>query len=134
MTSTETKYIRDGLKLAVRNAKKWFLSESIKATKQEWGKSSCIAKKTEDVVYAFFDKDNNCIYIGVTKRALKDRVHYQTSPHIKKKWWRRWKKLRVLKVPNGNDRLILELLLIMALAPDENRRPSYRDVNDAFKV
>ncbi|MEE9343116.1 MAG: GIY-YIG nuclease family protein [Gammaproteobacteria bacterium] len=133
MKKLDQNKVRDSLRVASKDAKKWFLDKSISSPRSDWKKVSCIAKNIRNIVYAFFDEAGSCIYVGVSKVELKKRIHYKTSPHAKKPWWRKWKTVNVLEISNASDRLFLEMLLIISLMPSENMKPAGRNIKDVFK-
>ena len=54
------------------------------------------------------------------------RANYESSLHYDTVWWKQWKRLRFLNIEVETDRLALELLLILALAPKHNLKPRFR--------
>lgn len=67
-------------------------------------------------LYAFFDKDENCLYIGQSV-SVPNRV----LAHRKKKWYSKVVSRRTLELPDEEERLIRETVLCLSCKPCANR-------------
>jgi hypothetical protein len=67
-------------------------------------------------VYAFFDKDGNCLYVGQSVS-----VPTRIRAHRKKPWYSKVVTRRVLRLKTDDDRLTREAVLILSNRPSNNR-------------
>jgi hypothetical protein len=107
-------------------AKRWFLATARCHSHDDWCKHGGLSDSGKGAVYAFLSKNGRTFYVGQTGASLKKRANYVTSCHYDTVWWKRWTTLRFLNIKNETDRLALELLLILALAPKSNVKPCFR--------
>jgi len=81
-------------------------------------------------VYAYFGQDGRALYVGLTSRRVKARLHDETSPHKKKVWWNHWHTMRFVQLQDDMDRQVLEFLLILAYAPMHNEKPKAKKLDE----
>ncbi|MDD0841424.1 hypothetical protein [Pseudomonas sp. Gutcm_11s] len=124
--------LKTTLKTTAEQAQQWFESQSIVLTKEEFGGRSPKGTSPKCGVYVYYGADAFALYVGQSGRRIKLRLHDQTSPHAQKPWWSNWTDLRFLAIENETDRLVLELLLILAYAPSYNRKPAGVPVDALF--
>ena len=106
--------------------KRWFLSRACGHSPDDWNTRGGLNDSRRGAVYAFFGRTGSTLYIGQTGASLKERANYETSRHYDTVWWNKWTKLRFLNIDDETDRLALELLLILSLAPKYNVKPGSR--------
>lgn len=123
---------RQSLGQASGDAKNWFESAALKRTRSEFLARGKLGDDGSGAVYAYFAQDGSALYVGEAGRPIKRRMHDQTSPHAKRDWWPEWQTVRFLQVPNRTDRIVLELLLILALRPKFNTKPASRELDLMF--
>ncbi|MDD5261473.1 MAG: hypothetical protein PHD76_06445 [Methylacidiphilales bacterium] len=136
---TTAKETVKSLKTTVRNAKMWFLRSTEAKSRSDFRTAKKLGDNGSGAVYVFFSKDKalkalKALYVGQSRRHFKRRLYDQTSPHKKKKWWRKWDEVRFMQVQHQTDRIVLELLLILALQPEFNLNPAKRMVNKMFGI
>jgi len=119
---------------AAKDAKDWFESASRKRTRDEFFARGKVGDDGSGAVYAYFDKGGTALYVGEAGRPIKRRMHDVTSPHAKRDWWTDWTTIRFLQVPDRTDRIVLELLLILAFHPKFNAKPASRELSLMFAV
>lgn len=107
----------------------WFINNSKEFTREKFAEKGGLNDKRIGSVYVYFDDKNHALYAGETSRAVKARLHDQTSPHKSKDWWGCWKTMRFSQIENQTDRLVLEMLLILQLAPTNNQKPSPKEIS-----
>jgi len=107
-------------------AKRWFVAKACARSTADWERRGGLGDSGNGAVYAFFDRSERALYVGQTGASLKERANYETSCHYDTIWWKRWTMLRFLNAHVETDRLALELLLILALAPKYNVKPQSR--------
>lgn len=107
-------------------AKRWFLTRACSRSRGHWNKRGGLGDSGDGAVYVFFGRKGGTLYVGQTGTSLKKRANYPTSRHTKQPWWSKWTALRFLNIDVETDRLALELLLILSLAPKYNRKPCFR--------
>lgn len=120
------------LSKASSDARDWFLISTSPKSRIDFFAKRKIGDDGSGAVYAYFDKENEALYVGETSRPIKSRMHDQTSPHKSTVWWESWESVRFLQMKNRTDRLILELLLIIELQPKHNFKPGPRNFSDMF--
>ena len=130
MQSTD---LKSSLRLAATNARTWFESESTAISADEFGKRSEKGKAPRCAVYVYYGTAG-ALYVGHTKRGLKARIYDQTSPHAKKPWWSQWHTVRYLPIKEETDRLVLEMMLVLAYQPPYNHKPAGKRVDDLFAL
>ena len=70
------------------------------------------------------------LYVGQTGRTLNARFFWTiTDNHASKAWFERAQKLWFMPLSNATDRLLLELLLIVAYQPIFNKKPASRPID-----
>jgi len=107
-------------------AKRWFLARACSRSPGDWNKRDGLSDSGDGAVYAFFGRNGSTLYVGQTGVRLKKRANFETSRHYGTVWWNKWTALRFLNIDVETDRLALELLLILALAPKHNVKPCFR--------
>lgn len=125
--------VKASLDKAVTNAQKWFESASTEITANDFKKRSESGKAPKCAVYVYYGPDG-ALYVGHTKRGLKARLYDQTSPHAKKPWWTKWLTVRYLPIGEETDRLVLEMMLVLAYKPSHNFKPAGKLVGDLFAL
>ncbi len=125
--------VRQSLRKTAANAKSWFLSTAILKERKDYVARGKLGDDGSGAVYVYFDKSGAALYVGEAGRPIKRRMHDQEAPHKKTKWWISWKNVRFLQVRNRTDRLVLELLLILAFMPRFNLKPGARELDAMFK-
>lgn len=124
--------LKASLNTTAEQARPWFEGRSIALTKTEFGGRSPRGKSPKCGVYVYYGAGATPLYVGQSKRRIKLRLYDQTSPHAQKPWWGNWTDLRFLAVEKETDRLVLELLLILAYAPPHNRKPAGVPIDTLF--
>ncbi|PMZ05651.1 hypothetical protein C1Y08_27950 [Pseudomonas sp. FW306-02-F02-AA] len=124
--------LRQSIERASTDAKDLFLSATAPNNRETYFAKGKLGDNGTGAVYAYFDKEGQALYVGVTGRTIKMRQHDQTSPHKKTTWWDRWETVRFIQISSETDRLTLELLLILALKPPHNSKPGPRDFAAMF--
>lgn len=122
---------RDNLTTTAESASNWFCNESTIQTRTVYEERIERDDDRAGIVY-LFGKGRKIFYIGETSRRIKERVRYRTAPHIDADWWNKWEYLKFLQVSDRTDRMTLELLLILALNPQANVKPRYREIAQMF--
>lgn len=130
MQSTD---VKASLSAAAANARAWFESESKAISAPDFGKRSEKGKAPKCAVYVYYGPAG-ALYVGHTKRGLKARLYDQTSPHAKKPWWPQWKTVRYLPIKEETDRLVLEMMLVLAYQPPYNHKPAGKHVDELFAI
>ena len=118
---------RQSLECAALNANELFLSSAKVGSRPLYFAKGQLGDSGQGAVYAYFAANESALYVGETKRRIKQRMHDQTSPHKDALWWNSWTTVRFLQVSDRTDRLALELLLILALKPAFNSKPGPRE-------
>jgi hypothetical protein len=67
-------------------------------------------------VYALFDKNDDCVYVGQSKC-----VPLRVRAHQKRSWYSKCTTLRTLALPGEEARLIRETVLVLSHSPSANR-------------
>lgn len=83
-------------------------------------------------VYAYFN-DEGAVYVGITGLRVKSRLKTPTSPHLEAEWWPSWTHMRFLPLKSASDRIVLEYLLILGLAPVANQKPGAMPIRHFLK-
>lgn len=115
---------KDALDAAASRAKDWFEHDANEIPRRDFEPRSAAGTSPKCGVYVYVGADGSALYVGQSKRRIKLRLHDQTSPHARKPWWASWSQVRFLPIACETDRLVLELLLIVAYAPPHNRKPA----------
>lgn len=116
------------------DAREWFEKSSLSLTRSEFETRSAKGYGPSTAVYVYYGSDGGALYVGQSGRAIKARLYDATSPHAKTPWWPEWTSMRHLKLPDETERLVLELILIIAYAPPHNTRPAGKRASDLFAV
>lgn len=124
--------VKNSLSKSSSDARDWFLTSTSPKSRNDFFAKGKIGDDGLGSVYAYFNKENEALYVGETSRSIKSRMHDQTSPHKSTVWWESWENVRFLKMKNRTDRLVLELLLILSLQPKHNFKPGPRNFSDMF--
>lgn len=115
-------------------ARDWFEDTARIITRTDFERRSPVGTAPKCGVYVYFAEDGSALYAGQSKRRIKLRLHDQTSPHSRKRWWDSWSTIRFLPIAEETDRLVLELLLIIAYAPPYNSKPRGIPANSLFVI
>ena len=91
MCTIPTPTLRKSIGAAADVARLWFESRTTPKSQQEFEAKGKLGDSGDGSVYAYFDADGKGLYVGLTKRRVKARLHDQTSPHKDKPWWSEWK-------------------------------------------
>lgn len=83
-------------------------------------------------VYAFFNEEK-ALYVGTTDTSVQSLLNEPTAAVVDSPWWPNWTSMRLLPLKSASDRLILEGLLILSLAPIANQKPGTAAVNQFLK-
>jgi hypothetical protein len=130
---TETA-VRKSLGKATSDARRWFNAASTPKDRGIYFAHGKLGDNGKGAVYAYFDKDQETLYVGQAGRAIKRRMHDELSKHKLAKWWKSWETVRFVQLEDRTDRLTLELLLILALKPKYNSKPGAREISQMFRV
>lgn len=133
MKSTNLQKVRIKIGQSASLAREWFESETEKITRDEYKNKGGLGDKKTGSVYVYYKQINEVLYVGETGGGVKERTHFPTARHITTDWWDQWKYLRFLPISNQTDRLILELLLILAYKPRYNKKPGTRPIEKLFE-
>lgn len=129
-----TPKLRRSVAETARSARRWFEGRTTVRPRKIFDARGQLGDTGTGAVYAYFDQRGSALYVGLTGRRVKARLHDQTSPHKTKPWWRKWKTMRFIQMPEIADRQILEFLLIVAYAPPFNTKPSGKAFTDLLPV
>lgn len=125
--------LQRSLRRAEHDAKNLFEVTAQSKSRQQYFARGQLGDLGPGAVYAYFDEEGKALYVGESGRPIKRRMHDQTSPHKKAAWWLEWKTVRFLQIEDLTERLVLEILLILALEPQYNSKPEPRDLSTIFK-
>jgi len=123
--------VRETLRDACAAAVEWYLSRSMDIDRDRFLTRGGIEDAGRGAVYSYHSGDQDhdeAVYVGITGNKVKSRLYTQTSPHARSVWWEDWTYMRFVPVEAAGDRQVLEMLLIVGLAPSVNERPSAIDV------
>ncbi|HCG6791005.1 hypothetical protein [Vibrio parahaemolyticus] len=109
-------------------SKDWFIQNSSGIYRAVFFERNGLGDNGTGAVYAYFDTDGTCLYVGQTGRRVKARLHDKTSPHKDKGWWEQWSEMRFVQESEESSRLLLEMLLIQAYKPSHNSKPKPIDL------
>ena len=129
-----TTVLRDSLATTAAVARVWFEDRTQIKSRDEFEARGALGDSGTGAVYAYFSAQGQAIYVGQTGRAVKARLHDQTSPHKSKSWWGEWSYMRFTPLACDVDRLVLEALLIAAYEPWANEKPKAKPINSLFPV
>lgn len=129
-----TQVLRDSLAMTAAVARTWFEERALIKTREQFDKRGGLADEGSGAVYAYFTGEGRAVYVGQTGRAVKARLHDDTSPHKRKQWWQSWVYMRFISLPDGVDRLVLESLLIAGYEPTANEKPKARSIAELFPL
>lgn len=113
-------------------AARWFEERAIQVRRADWEDEPARTGSMAKIVYGFFDREGQALYIGESGTTMKERVRSRTNSHRKKGWWHSWEFLKVAPVTERTDRLTLELLLILHHQPRHNSKPGPRSIKEMF--
>jgi excinuclease UvrABC nuclease subunit len=122
--------IQDVIRNTSLSTAAWFNDKAVHLSSGEFHKHGSLSQldNKNGSVYVYLKK-GKALYVGETGGGVKERTHFQTSRHTDTQWWSNWDLIQFLPVTNRTDRLLLELLLILALAPKYNQKPGARKFN-----
>ncbi len=129
-----TTTLRNAVGASADIAKLWFESRTEKKTRIVFEEKGKLGDNGKGAVYAYFNDKDQALYIGLTSRTVKSRLHDQTSPHKKKEWWSQWSYMRFVQLPDDMDRQVLEFLLILAYSPVHNEKPKAKNIEELLPL
>ena len=124
--------LKSSLHQSSSSARAYFEAGTKKITKATYAQKGGLGDKKGGAVYVYFDSDDRALYVGETGGGVKERTHIATSKHTDKEWWKKWQYVRYFPTTNRTDRLVLELLLILAYEPLYNVKPGQRSIDELF--
>lgn len=133
-TSSYIDSYKSSLAQAAGSAREWFEDQALRVERVAFEQRSKKGTAPKCAVYAYYDCDDNALYVGQSRRRVKSRLWDETSPHAEKGWWPLWTHMRHLGLVEETDRLVLELSLILAYAPPHNNKPAGKRVSDLFAL
>ncbi|OFZ15345.1 MAG: hypothetical protein A2X86_17675 [Bdellovibrionales bacterium GWA2_49_15] len=95
---------------AVLSLYEYFHSNGFHITKNEWNNYShidSVVKKHSGWVYAFYQKNDTPLYVGETKRTLRQRFNEHQRSR-KNDWWKTWNSVKVLPCEEVSSRKFFE--------------------------
>jgi len=113
-------------------ARTWFFASANRRSRSDWDSRDALRDGGQGAVYAFFGSDAVCLYVGQTTCSLKQRALYKTSCHYETDWWALWHELRFVNISDQTDQIVLETMLILALAPIHNSKPRARSITSMY--
>jgi len=128
--SIPTTTLRKSLGATADVAKLWFESRTEPKSRAVFEAKGKLGDDGNGAVYVYFDKNDNALYVGLTSRKVKCRLHDQTSPHKKKPWWKDWTTMRFVQLSDDMDRQIMEFLLILSYSPKHNEKPKAKNLDE----
>ena len=131
---TPSTELKNALKIASEHAKKWFEQRARCCSKEEFLEKGKLNDSGRGAVYAYFGAQGDALYVGLTKRRVKARLHDQTSPHKNKPWFQEMRSMKFIQLEDDMDRQILEFLLILAYAPKNNEKPRAVCLDELFSA
>src|SRR5690554_4508855 len=129
-----TDVLRHSMASTAAIARSWFEDRSEIKTREQFDARGQLGDSGNGAVYVYFTDKGAAVYVGQTGRAIKARLHDQTSPHKRKDWWRCWAYMRFVPLECGVDRLVLESLLIAIYEPSANEKPKAKSINELFPL
>ncbi|WP_019027532.1 hypothetical protein [Colwellia piezophila] len=123
-----TDIVRNSLKIASDSAKYWYENRTFAISKDTFKQRGGLSDSGKGSVYVYY-KGKEALYVGLTARNVKSRMHTKTSPHKDKEWWSKWDSMRFLQLEDEVDRQLLEYLLIVAYTPEWNTKPRGKDLS-----
>jgi len=132
--SLPTSLVRQNVGTAAASARVWFEDRTTLKSRAVFDTKRGLGDTREGSVYAYFTTEGKAAYVGQTGRAVKARLHDQTSPHKNAPWWSSWSHMRFIRLSDDMDRLVLEFLLIMAYAPTANNKPRAKSLDDLLPL
>lgn len=125
-----TSILRKSLGAVADLAKIWFESRTELKARIIFEAKGQLNDDGTGAVYVYFNENDEALYVGLTSRNVKARLHDQTSAHKQKLWWEQWQTMRFLQLSDDMDRQILEFLLILAYAPSCNQKPKAKNLDE----
>lgn len=125
-----TEILRKSLGASSDVAKLWFEDRAEPKTRELFEAKGKLGDDGSGAVYAYFNENGEALYIGLTSRRVKARLHDKTSSHKNKPWWSQWVTMRFVQLADDMDRQILEFLLILSYAPKFNEKPKAKNLNE----
>ena len=125
-----TTILRKSLGASADVSKIWFEDRTQPKTRETFFAKGKLGDDGTGAVYVYYDEKGEALYVGITSRRVKSRLHDQTSPHKKKKWWNEWSFMRFVQLSDDMDRQILEFLLILSYSPKYNEKPKAKNLNE----
>lgn len=128
--SIPTSILRKSLGTSADIAKLWFEDRTVAKSRKTFNAKGKLGDDGTGAVYAYFDELDEALYIGLTSRKVKCRMHDQTSAHKNKVWWEKWETMRFVQLSDDMDRQILEFLLILSYSPKFNEKPKAKNLDE----
>ncbi|MDD5273522.1 MAG: GIY-YIG nuclease family protein [Methylovulum sp.] len=130
--NNQTKTLRESIKSSTDLAKIWFESKTTAKDRETFEAKGKLGDTNEGSVYVYYEQNGSALYVGQTSNGIKTRLHHQTSAHKTKLWWTNWTTMRFVQLPDETDRLVLELMLILAYSPRYNIKPKAKNLDTLF--
>ena len=130
--STET--LRKSIGVSVDQAEMWFESRTQLKSREQFKTKGGLDDRGDGAVYAYFNSDGHALYVGQTGGSVKARIHFQTAAHKRTRWWSQWTTMRFMQLKDKMDRLVLELLLILAYTPKFNKKPGAKNLDELLPL
>ena len=123
-----TDIVRNSLKVTSYSAKYWYENRTFPIPRATFNQRGGLSDTGKGSVYVYY-KGEEALYVGLTARNLKARMHTKTSPHKEKEWWDKWDSMRFLQLEDDVDRQLLEYLLIVGYNSEWNTKPRGKDLS-----
>ncbi|MEN8170590.1 MAG: hypothetical protein ABFS08_10245 [Pseudomonadota bacterium] len=125
-----TSTLRKSLGASSDIAKLWFEDRTEAKTRDIFEAKGKLGDDGSGAVYVYFNEAGEALYVGLTSRKVKARLHDQTSPHKNKPWWLQWHSIKFVQLSDDMDRQILEFLLILSYSPKFNEKPKAKNLDE----
>ena len=99
-----------------------FTNCTLPISREQFLRPSGIVDDGQGAVYAFFN-EQKAVHVGITGSRVKLLLKTPTPTLVDAPWWPTWTHMRFLPLKSASDRVILENLLILSLAPIANQQP-----------
>jgi len=129
-----TSILRKSLGASADVARLWFESRTEPVARASFEAKGKLGDDGSGAVYAYFDRGGRALYVGLTSRKVKARLHDQTSPHKQKAWWPEWTTMRFVQLGDDMDRQVLEFLLILSYSPQHNEKPKAKNLDELLPL
>jgi hypothetical protein len=129
-----TETLRKSIGVSANKARLWFKSRTQLKSREQFKTKGGLDDTRRGAVYVYFHSDGHALYVGQTGGGVKARIHFQTAAHEKTQWWRQWTTMRFAQLKDEIDRLVLELLLILAYKPEFNKKPGAKNLDELLPL